>query len=55
MATSDEYRAKAAEMRRLASGQVAPDIRADFEKMAHGWEAMARRRLAEEARQTKPK
>lgn len=43
MPTSDEYSAKAQEMRRLSA--AAPDavIRSEFDRMAHGWEAMARR------------
>jgi hypothetical protein len=45
---ADSYRAKAAEMRRLAAEQTSPAVKAEYEQMARGWEAMARRRDAQD-------
>jgi hypothetical protein len=52
MATSDEYFEKAAQMRKLAAAQPKTEYGAEFEQMARGWEAMGRRRQAEDARLT---
>jgi hypothetical protein len=43
VSSADEYRAKAELMRQQAAKQVSADMREDYERMAHGWEAMARR------------
>jgi hypothetical protein len=43
VSNGDEYRAKAQLMREQAAMQTSPDMRADYERMAHGWEAMAKR------------
>ncbi|MDB5475496.1 MAG: hypothetical protein JWP49_1007 [Phenylobacterium sp.] len=43
MSSADEYRAKALLMRQQAAKQISPDLREDYERMAHGWEAMAKR------------
>ena len=48
MPLSEEYRAKAIEMRRLAAEQADPLFRAEFEQMARGWDAMAARREEDE-------
>ncbi len=40
---------RAEEMRRLAEREPSPEVRADLLRMAHGWEAMARRRARLEA------
>jgi hypothetical protein len=46
-----EYQAKAEQMRALAARETSSTVRAEYEQMARGWEAMARRRAAQEALQ----
>jgi len=46
---SKDYLSRAAEMRRRAETEKSPQIRAELLQMAHGWEAMAKRRAGIEA------
>ncbi len=44
MTKQGDYLRRAEEMRRLAEQEPSAQVRADLLRMAHGWDAMARRR-----------
>jgi hypothetical protein len=54
MSRADEYRQKAALMREQAATAPSREVREDYERMAHGWEVMARRAAVEPTPATLP-